>query len=429
VPASDLPAALWRRRRLLIATFAVCFAGIVAITLLLPKTYEATATLLVSSGENGAPPSDEVLRSFSALAGNPNTAEAVRRELPFEISRSELLSRMSFTPVDQTQLFEVSARSSSAAEAKTLANIYASVFTARAGDRLAGGSGGQTVAVSEAATLPRSPVKPDVPIYLGLGALLSLALALAAVAAGEALNPRVAVGPTATAVLGEPVLARVPWLGREGPGRGAVSDAVRLLKANIDLSADEPPVVVAVTSAAPAEGRSTIAALLATAHAEAGQRVILVEADFRRPGLHRTPVGDGVERPSAGLAEYLAGAASEDVIAAHPDIPNLDVLWAGTPSDDATGMLGTARLAGLVRALRLAYQHVVFDTPPIGVGADASLVDAAADGVVLVVDVESSRPASARAGLVQLRNVRSRVVGVAVNRAGAGAPTAAPEPA
>src|SRR5688500_3951267 len=108
--ADQIASALWRNRVVFVATFIVCLAAVVGVTLSLPKAYRATATLFVGDErtaralEFNPTLGESLTRTYSTLAANPNVANAVLARLPIELSRSELLDRMSFAPVERTQL-------------------------------------------------------------------------------------------------------------------------------------------------------------------------------------------------------------------------------------------------------------------------------------------------------------------------------------
>src|SRR5919204_16741 len=106
---------VWRRRLAFTATFVACLVAVVVITYQLPKSYQATATLLVGTSEvektavvdSGL--GEQLARTYTTLAGNPNVAGENPRQLPLKLSRSELLGRMSFAPVERTRLLQISA--------------------------------------------------------------------------------------------------------------------------------------------------------------------------------------------------------------------------------------------------------------------------------------------------------------------------------
>src|ERR671924_452709 len=106
---------VWRRRLAFVVTLVACVVAVVVVTYQLPKSYQATATLLVGSSEvektavvdSGL--GEQLARTYTTLAGNPNVADEVRAALPLQLSRSELLGRMSFAPVERTRLLQISA--------------------------------------------------------------------------------------------------------------------------------------------------------------------------------------------------------------------------------------------------------------------------------------------------------------------------------
>ena len=187
---------------------------------------------------------------------------------------------------------------------------------------------------------------------------------------------------------------------RNRPNIPVAADGFRLLAANIDFSRDSPPRTIGVTSPAPLDGKSTVAAQLAMALVASGERVLLVEGDLRRPGIRNTAVADRWNPATRGLTDYLWGAAQVDeVICAHPRLPGLSVIWAGAQVPNPSGMLASRRLGHLLAVVAERFDRVIIDTSPISVGADASIVLARLDGSLFVINARrTSRwhiPASA----------------------------------
>jgi capsular exopolysaccharide synthesis family protein len=414
---SDLPAAILRRWFLFAGTFVLCLGAVVAVTLLLPKTYEASATMYIGGRESTSP--DELVRTYAALAGNPNIAEAVRRELPFRLGRGALLDRMSFAPVPRTQLLEVTAAASTPARARLLANTYASVFAARMADQYAANKIQEAVSVSEVAALPSSPARPDPPVYIGLGALLSLLLAAGAVALREALTPRPYIRAYDARAFDLPVLGRVPSIERDEPDATAeVEDAFQWLATSFDASAGRRPAVVAVVSPSPGDGKSTIVANLAVTFARDGETVVVVEADLRRPTLDATVLGEGLERSDTGLSDHLEEESPySDLLVPNRDLPGLYVMWSGKPSGHPGRLLRSPRFGVLLGALGAEFDRVIVDTPPIAVGPDAALVAAASEAAVFVVDLRRTTLPAVRVGLDRLKVTGASVLGVVLNNA------------
>jgi succinoglycan biosynthesis transport protein ExoP len=409
---------VWSRRALFFAVFLACVGAVVAVTLILPKTYSATATLSLG-GEGSVVTLDtgvaeQLSRTYATLAGNPNVAQEVATRLPSPATRAEVIGKMSFVPVERTQLIQITAEESSPEEAEQLANLYATVFVERVNARFDEGRAPTPISITEAAIPPTSATRPDPPLYIGLGALFSLFLALGTVLARERLDPLVRVPSAAESALGEPVLARVPDQSfglRQGAQQ--TMEACRLLKASVELVASGSRVIV-VTSPGYREAKTAIAASLAVAFAEDGERVALVEADLRRPQLASiiTPRIPG--RRALGLTNYLVGAAGEhEILRPHGDLA-VAVMRAGPLPANPPALLSSERLVRLFEWLRLEFERVIVEAAPTSAGADAVLVAACADGVVYLVHDQQTKESLAQSGLSQLRKANVPILGIVV---------------
>lgn len=414
---------LWQRRWLFAATTALCLAVVVVVTLALPNRYDATATLFVGEIENGNESlaldtgvGEQLARTYTALAAQPSVADQVVRDLGGSTTREELLEEMTFAPVERTQLLQVTARAGSPRDASELANRYAETFIGRVDASFRRSAAPTRISVTEPAVPPTEAASPNVPLYIGFGAILALVLGAGLVLLRERLDDRLRVGADELEVLGQPIIARIPSFGEDHSGPATV-DAFRLLGANVDFAGEGRRQVLAITSSTPLEGKSTTAAHLALAAAQNGESVVLVEADLRRPGLRHTAVGSRREPTAVGLTNYLAGTHElEDVIAAHS--AGLSVVWPGPLPPNPTRLLGSERLRTLVAELRKRFDRVIIDTSPISVGADASVVLGHADGVLFVVDTQRAGRSRVRAGLAQVETSRAVLLGAVLNRSG-----------
>ena len=415
---------LWRRKLSFLLAFAVALAAVIAVTLTLPRTYSATATLYV--GGKVDPDTfvdtsriEQHTRTYSTLAGNPNVAAEVAKSLPLGLDRGSLLARMSFAPVERTPLIQIAAEGPTPREAQLTANTYARVFVERMRTLFAEGRAPAEISISEPAVRPNAPAKPNPPLYIGFGTMLALALAFGIALLRERLDLRVRVAPGDDALLGQPIMARVPRMdSKSDRAAREVADRFGLLKTNLDFFDEDPARTIVVTSASGSEGKSTVSANLALASARDGERVVLIEADLRRPGLDSTVIGEAAGRSPVGLSNYLAGAATEtEILNPIPDHPHLAVIWSGLIPPNPTALLGSHRLDTLLSVLRLDYDRVIVDTCPISVGADASVIASRVDGALFVVDERKTKRTEAQSGLNQLRGVRARLLGIVLNRA------------
>jgi capsular exopolysaccharide synthesis family protein len=137
-----------------------------------------------------------------------------------------------------------------------------------------------------------------------------------------------------------------------------------------------------VTSAQPGDGKTTVASNLAISLARLGGRVLLVDADTRRPAVHRA-FGIAVDR---GLGEALRGEAAWPTLVRHDVVPGLDILFAGLRLRASTDLLASERLPMLLQEARQGYEYVVLDSPALGINAaDTRILATLVDGVVMVV--------------------------------------------
>jgi succinoglycan biosynthesis transport protein ExoP len=167
-----------------------------------------------------------------------------------------------------------------------------------------------------------------------------------------------------------------------------------------------------VTSTGVGEGKTVTAANLAVALAQAGQRVLLIDADLRKPRLHEL-FGQKVE---PGLSNLLVGSAKATEAVQKLAVGALWLLPAGRVPPNPVELLGSPRFKEFLGGLRAHFDWVLLDTPPVLVAADASVVAHVASGVLFVVGADMPARAAAQAALEQLRAARARLVGAVLNR-------------
>jgi capsular exopolysaccharide synthesis family protein len=267
--------------------------------------------------------------------------------------------------------------------------------------------------------IPRSPASPQrVPILLGsvvIGAILAL---FAAIAAG-ALRRRVQSSDEIQARFGLDVLSELPARRKlpssvsslfDGDRYSDVDEAFQRLRTTLEFAADGD-LVIAVTSSAPGEGKSTIAAGLAWTLALVGHDVVAVDADLRRPTLHR----QFNVRLEHGLADLDdRSMATAQALAQSTELSNLSVISAGRPDRHPTRVLH----AILPRLLtELDGKVVVIDTPPLLGVSEAVMIANLAGNAILVVDARRRNPAELEQVMRDLTRGGARLLGAVVNRA------------
>jgi len=196
--------------------------------------------------------------------------------------------------------------------------------------------------------------------------------------------------------------------------RSPIAEAYRALRTNIQFSSlDTVLRTVLVTSAGPAEGKSTTLANLAVVTAESGTRVLAVDCDLRRANLHTLFGLDNTE----GLTNFILAEGTGPLPAQPTGVPNLQVLTTGPLPPNPSELLASRQMARVLDVLRDAADLVLFDAPPVVAVTDAAILAPRMDGVLLVVDAGTTRRDWARRARAQLEKVNARLLGVVLNNA------------
>jgi polysaccharide biosynthesis transport protein len=300
------------------------------------------------------------------------------------------------------------------AERLTLQNELASVSTLSVDPGLI---------VQDAQREPK-PVSPKHKLDLALGLLLGLSIALFAAYMRENFRDRIQGPQRVAKELEAPVLGLVPDARRIRVGshplvtmddpHGLPAEAYRTVRTNLlALCRDAKARSVLVTSARRGEGKTTTAANLAVAFAQAGRSVLLVSADFRDPRIH-TFFGSPNER---GLVQLLMGKLSLDDAVVDTELPGLQLLPSGSAIgvDEPVELLQSERMGEVVRGTD-PWDFILVDSPPVFSVADSLVLADLVDGVVFVTDAQSSRQASVGQARQQITNVGGRILGGVLNR-------------
>jgi polysaccharide biosynthesis transport protein len=286
------------------------------------------------------------------------------------------------------------------------------------------------------ARTPGGPTEPNIPRNLGFGFCLGLTTGIGLAFLLEGIDNTVRTPEQAQAISGLPSLGMIPLGSRnnsEAASRGLtvaaskeavelitqsrpqsqMSEAYRALRTSLLLtSVGAPPKIILITSALPQEGKTTTSVNTATVLAQKGTRVLLVDADLRRPSIHKA-LGLG---PRSGLSNVLTGGVPlPDAISRSSVLPNLFVLPAGTPPPNPAELLASSQMVEVLAELRQHYDHIVLDTPPMLSVTDAVVLSTRADAVVLVIRCgQTTKPALRRSREI-LGQVNARVAGVLLN--------------
>lgn len=190
------------------------------------------------------------------------------------------------------------------------------------------------------------------------------------------------------------------------------SEALKTLRTNLIFSG--PSVrAVGITSYGAAEGKSTISFQLAVSFAQAGKRVLLVDADLRRSVLANRLQ---VKAKPSGLSHYLTGQANAGELLCETDMPGMYIMFAGTRVPNSTELLGSENFAKLIPALKDAFDYIIVDTAPLGQVIDCAVMAPYLDGVAMVIDTTSNSYKLERKIKGQIEKSGGKVLGVILNQ-------------
>ncbi len=280
-------------------------------------------------------------------------------------------------------------------------------------------SGANNVRVVDRAEEPKAPYSPDPGRNLFIALVLGLALGVATAVGIDYLDDTIKTPEDITRKLKLPFLGLVPAVRGErlpvlsGPVPHDFGEAFRAIRTSLVFSSGEDRRIIAVTSAQPLEGKTTTACNLAMALAFGGSRVLLIDADMRRPGLHKIM---GL-RNDVGLSHLLVGRArARDAIQRTHD-PNLWVMSAGRTPPNPSELIASERMQRLVDNLsRGPFDWVIIDTPPVLAVTDAVILAPLVAGVVFVLGAEMTRRRLAERAVETLLASTPRVIGCVLNR-------------
>jgi capsular exopolysaccharide synthesis family protein len=278
--------------------------------------------------------------------------------------------------------------------------------------------------VIEPALLPKAPVSPKKKLNFVLAVLVGLMLGVGIAALQEALDDTITSGEDVERELSLPLLGVVQEIPEvderslvHAGNFSGVAEAFRMIRSNVKfLAVDKAVHTLMVTSTLKGEGKSTTSANLAVALARDGRRVTLVDADLRRPTVHKQfGLANG-----AGLTSAIAGGMPIAEVSLDAGIENLRIVTAGPIPPNPAELLDSARFARIVEELRTTNDIIVFDAPPVLGVADASVLAGRVDGVALVVASGAVERKAARRAVQMLQQARANLLGVILNKVSSG---------
>ena len=454
---------LARRKWLFLLPVIIGVVGSAAAALWMPRLYpteyEATATvrLALAGTALGGPAVDQaqslvIANTSNYILGTDSTLETVIAGVGIDTTPEELRSRISIEAVPDTEIIEVTARGGSPEEAQALANALAGTWSAESSEfylsigrpELAG-----SFSQVEAAALPGDAVPSGWLARVALGLVIAVVAGVGIALVSEYTDRTINSVNDASSASNAPILSCLPRLKRQRLGASRQRQIslgryaqrlgeMRLLNVKLTrMIRDNQLRSILFTSVWPKEGTSSVAIGAAVGLAADDLDVLLVDANFQDPALHRV---FEMPRGQIGLTDLLASTASHDDLgvaldkAAHDsEAPGLRVLTSGTPAPESWGWLGSVEMRRTIDLYNESgtdngHSVMVIDGPALLSSADALAIASVVSGVVIVCAEGRPTVDDLQRSLGQLESLGANVLGVVYNkaRAASGLPQEAP---
>jgi receptor protein-tyrosine kinase len=419
---------LLRARWITVAvTAAVVLTGAIAVTLLTTPLYQASTRLFVSTTAGaslaetyqGNRFSQERVGSYAELLMGQTLAQRTIDKLGLELDANALQANVKASAKPDTVLIDVNVLDSSPVRARDIANTLSDEFVTMVRELEAPEDGSppdSRVVIEQRASIPPSPVVPNIPRNIAVGLLLGVVLGIGLAVLRDVLDNTVKTRENLENITRTGIVGSIP-LDRERRKQAAIAfendnsaiaEAFRKLRTNLQfLAVDNPPRVIVCTSSMPSEGKSTTAINIALALAENDHNVVLVDGDMRRPTLHKYLDLVG----SVGFSTVLSGRANLDEALQKTQFPGLTVLTSGAIPPNPSELLGSLTAKKLLAELRANFDYVIVDSTPLLAVTDAAILAAGSDGALIMARFGQTKHEQVSHAVESLQGVGARLLG------------------
>jgi capsular exopolysaccharide synthesis family protein len=417
-----------RKRWVVIVLLALLGLGAgAAASLLSEPTYRASSLVYVAvrySGEvselaEGGNFAQTQVKSYAQTVSQPIVLDPVLEELGLDETAMELAETVSANAPLDTSNIEISVERNSPEEAAAVANAVTASFQQVVAEITQPAQGPSPISVSvlRPATVPEEPASPNTRLNLALGLLVGLVLGVGLAVLREVLDTRIRSLRDVEAITDAPIIGgiafdpdaeRRPLIVQSDP-RSARAESFRTLRTNLQfLDVERGPRTFVVTSSLPSEGKSTSAANLSIALADTGAKVLLVDADLRRPKIAEYMGLEG----AVGLSDTLIGRVALADAVQPWGRGTLCVLPAGTTPPNPNELVGSQAMDSLLMSLEGMFDTVIIDAPPLLPVTDAAVLAKRTRGALLVVAAGQTHKGELTAAVGALNTVGAHVAGI-----------------
>ncbi len=414
---------------LIVAATLVAVAAASGFSIVQTPSYSTTSKVVVLT-ESGGSTSDLVqgenftvarVKSYSGLARTPLVLLPVIESLDLRITAVELAKHIAVSAPLDTSILDITVTDTDPVRAAAIANAVSQSLTdeVQAIEKPDDPAAAPPVKFTriQVASVPIMPVSPNVPLNLALGALVGLALGVGGAVLREILDTRIRTQrdveqvtdvPVIGGILFDPKAIERPLIVHADP-HSPLAESFRTLRTNLQyLNVERAERSFVVTSSIGAEGKSTTSANLAISLADSGARVLLVDADLRRPRIADYMNIEG----GVGLTDLLIGRAEINDVIQPWGHGQLYVLPAGHIPPNPSEMLGSSRMTQIIEQFNRSFDVVIFDCPPLLPVTDAAILAKRVGGTILIVASGRTPKNQLTGAIAALNNVGAGISGV-----------------
>jgi len=346
-----------------------------------------------------------------SIAADYQASRAAEEQLGVQVNQ---LKADTLSEQDRTVQYSLLAR-----EADTNRQLYDGLLQRYKELNASAGISLSNISIIDPADVPGGPSSPNLAKNLLVALLAGIGLAAVTVFLKDQFDDSIRVPEDVESKLDLPLLGVVPKSAGDDPEgalvdpKSPISEAYNSLRGSLLYSTPEGlPQVLLITSAQPGEGKTTTSFAVAGSFARMGKSVLLIDADLRRPSLHRR-IQSSNER---GLTTLLTTRDALDTVVQDSGQPNLTLMTSGAVPPSPTELLSSGRLEQIIQEAAQRFDMVIFDSPPILGLADAPTMAPLVDGVIFVVEADRSRRGSLKTALRRLRGMRPIMLGAVLTK-------------
>lgn len=424
--------AIFRKNWILILVTTLLATGAAAAySLVATPQYQAQTELFVSVRTGEASTGDltqgstyvrQAVTSYVSVVTSGVVLDQVIDELDLDTTANALAERITASSPTNTVLIDIAVTDPDPDQAALIANTLSSVFSDVVSNDLENPSEGQAARVQlqtiQPAQVPSAPVSPKVARNLALGFLLGLFLGIGIAVLREVLDTRVRSKADIAAITDLPIIGTVgndpkadqrPLIALESP-RNPLVESYRTLRTNLQyINVDNNgKKSIVITSAGPSEGKSTTAANLAIVMADTGSRILIIDADLRKPKISKLL---GIEGGN-GLSDLLIGRINLEDALQRWGRQQIFVLPAGRIPPNPSELLQSTAMARLLEKLAGHFDFIIIDTTPVLAVTDAAILSNLTGGAIVVSAAGKTRKEELANALESLKAVGGKVIGI-----------------